>query len=140
MFGKKENETQNTNSNSSSGMNSINTLSQGTKIEGSIFADSDIRIDGNLIGNLECTGRVIVGPSGNIDGIINCANAVIEGSFKGTITVKDQLHVKETATINGEVKTGKLIVQPGAIFNVTCQMGGQTLSGFKSDKKEAIAS
>ena len=34
------------------------------------------------------------------------------------------LNIKESAKINGDVSTGKLVVQPGAIFNVTCNMGG----------------
>jgi cytoskeletal protein CcmA (bactofilin family) len=32
------------------------------------------------------------------------------------------LSVKESAEIVGDVVTGKLLVQPGAIFNVTCNM------------------
>lgn len=142
MFGKKDNDMAKQNgTTTSSGLNSINTLSKGTSVEGTITAESDIRIDGKLNGNLDCKGKVIVGPSGTLEGIINCANAVIEGTIKGTLNVKDQLHVKETANINGEIVTGKLIVQAGAIFNVKCQMGGQVLSGFKkSAKSEAIAS
>ena len=135
MFGKKDNDMAKQTSSVPTGLNSINTLSKGTSVEGTIIADSDIRIDGNLNGTLDCKGKVIVGPSGKLDGTITCVNAVIEGTIKGTLTVKDQLHVKETANINGEIVTGKLIVQAGAIFNVKCQMGGQVLSGFnKSDK------
>jgi cytoskeletal protein CcmA (bactofilin family) len=47
--------------------------------------------------------------------------------------------VKETATINGEIQTDKLIVQAGAVFNVKCQMGGQVISGFKSDTKKVAS-
>ena len=139
MFGKKDNDMAKNNGSAPIGINSINSLSKGTSIEGTIKAESDIRIDGTLSGNLDCKGKLIVGPTGVLDGIIVCVNAVIEGTVKGNLTVKQQLHVKETANINGEIVTDKLIVQAGAVFNVKCQMGGQTLAGFK-DKKEAIAS
>jgi len=137
MWGKKDNEMAKQTNSVSSGLNSINSLSKGTVVEGTISADSDIRIDGSIKGTVDCKGKLIVGPTGVLDGIINCANAVIEGSIKGKLTVTELLHVKETAKINGEIVTDKLIVQAGAIFNVTCQMSGQVLSGFNTaaDKK-----
>lgn len=141
MFGKKDNVMAKQNGVPSSGMSSINTLSKGTSVEGTIQADTDIRIDGTLNGILNCKGKVIVGPTGVLEGTITCANAVIEGTVKGQLTVNDQLHVRETAKINGEIVTGKLIVQAGAIFNVKCQMGGQVLADLNKKKKsESIAS
>jgi len=118
-----------------------NSLVQGTSVEGTIIAGSDIRIDGSLKGVLDCKGRVIIGPDGSIDGEVNCQNAVIEGKFIGKLQVKELLNVRETANIQGEVLTGKLLVQPGAIYNVSCSMGGQKIKGFaekKSEMKEPV--
>ncbi len=102
---------------------STNSLAQGTSIEGTLHADFDIRIDGTLRGNLTCRGKVIIGPSGSITGDVQCENAVIEGRFEGVLLVADVLQVKETAHIQGDVTTQKLVVQPGSIFNVKCKMG-----------------
>lgn len=102
---------------------SSNSLVQGTQIEGSLYAEKDIRIDGIMTGNLNCKGKVIIGPTGQITGDIQCENAVIEGRFEGSLYVSDVLHVKETAQIEGDVTTQKLIVQPGSVFNVKCKMG-----------------
>ena len=138
MWGKKENEMAKQNGSSTpSGLSSINSLSKGTNIEGTIFAESDIRVDGKVNGTLDCKGKLIVGPTGVVEGTITCVNAVIEGVIKGNLTVAELLHVKESATINGEIVTDKLIVQAGAVFNVKCQMGGQVLSGFKNKEKVA---
>lgn len=102
---------------------SVNTLVQGTRVEGNVTADSDIRIDGQLEGNLICQAKVIIGTTGMVVGDIQCINAIIEGSFKGNLRVNEMLHVKETARVSGDVKTDKLTVHSGAIFNVTCTMG-----------------
>ena len=140
MFGNKKEEktgnTMSTSSNSSAPSGAINSLVQGTKLEGKVNAGSDIRIDGELIGSLNCKGRVIIGKSGKIDGDIDCQNAIIEGVFNGNIKVAETLTVKETAKVEGDVSTNKLLVQPGAIFNVSCNMGGQKLKSFaeKVDK------
>lgn len=104
---------------------SSNSLIQGTNIEGTILADKDIRVDGTLRGNLTCKGKVIIGPTGFISGDVQCDNAVIEGRFEGILIVNDILQIKETAKVEGDVTTQKLVVQPGSIFNVKCKMGSQ---------------
>lgn len=112
----------------SQGANGINSLGQGTKIIGDLNAKGDIRIDGELEGNLKCLGKLILGPKGSIKGEIDCQSGVIEGTLNGVVKVSELLHVKESANITGEIQTQKLMVQSGAIFNVKCQMGGQKIA------------
>ncbi len=100
-----------------------NALTNGSKVIGTIIADSDIRIDGQVEGDLQCKGKVVIGKSGIIKGIVECQNAEIHGKINGKITVSDTLSLRLTSTIDGEVKTRTLIVEPGAIFNGTCAMG-----------------
>lgn len=103
--------------------NAFNNLVHGTTVEGTVRSESDIRIDGTIKGKLFCDAKVIIGPSGKVEGEIRCANAVIEGRFEGTIVVADLLNIRENAFLSGEVSTNKLIVQTGATFNVSCNMG-----------------
>ena len=147
MFGNSKKETSSNGSSrsssvsSSSSSGSINTIVNGCSVDGNVNTNNDIRIDGKLSGTLDCKGKVIIGPQGFVDGNITCANAVIEGKFEGALMVKELLNVKETAQINGEINTNKLIVQSGAVFNVGCKMGGQTIKEFspkKSEKKEGV--
>ena len=112
----------------------INMIVHGTSMEGSIKADNDIRIDGQLTGQLHCKGKLIIGPTGVIEGEVYCTNAVVEGSFKGKINVEEILSVRETAKIEGDIKTDKLTVQAGAVFNVNCVMGGQKIKPKSMDK------
>lgn len=107
--------------------NVSNSIVEGTFFKGEIEAGNDIRIDGTVEGKLVCSGRVIIGPQGKFDGFIQCQNAIVEGTFTGDIIIKELLTVKENAVINGDVKTEKLFVNAGAIFNVTCTMSGQKL-------------
>jgi len=96
---------------------------QGTIVEGTVRAESDIRVDGIIHGDLTCSAKVIIGPTGEIKGEVKCVNAMIDGKFEGKLYVEDLLTVRETAIVNGDIHTGKLIVQSGAVFNVTCDMG-----------------
>ncbi|MCB0636273.1 MAG: polymer-forming cytoskeletal protein [Lewinella sp.] len=128
MFGKEaptKKETGTKTTPASGGGHSLNSIVEGTTIEGTIKAESDIRIDGAINGKLFCSAKVIIGPTGSVEGEIRCDNAVIEGKFQGTLSVKELLNIRETATVDGDVTTGKLIVQPGGVINGTCNMGGK---------------
>jgi len=139
MFGSKNKEINNANKKGgiipSSSPHSLNTLVKGTTVEGTISCESDIRIDGTVKGSLDCKAKVIIGPHGLVDGDVICENAVIEGRFEGTLQVAELLNVRETAQVNGDIKTNKLIVQSGAIFNVACKMGVQSTSNGVSASK-----
>ncbi len=139
MFNNTKNDTKGkTNGLIASASSSSNSLVQGTNIEGTVQADKDIRIDGTLKGTLNCKGKVIIGPTGYITGEVQCENAVIEGRFEGVLLVNDILHVKETARVEGDVTTQKLVVQPGSIFNVKCKMGAQHASPRKVSLDEDV--
>ncbi|MFZ4474051.1 MAG: bactofilin family protein [Saprospiraceae bacterium] len=100
----------------------INALVKGTVIEGNVRCESDLRVDGTIKGKLVCQAKVIIGPTGLIEGEIRCQNAVIEGKFSGILHVSELLNVRETAEVDGEITTNKLLVQSGAKFNVSCKM------------------
>ena len=104
----------------------FNALTAGSKIVGNITADSDFRIDGLIEGDLNCTGKVVIGEAGKIKGTVSCANAEIMGLMEGKINCSQQLSLRASGKIVGDVKTKTLIVEPGAMFNGTCSMGNET--------------
>lgn len=118
-----------------------NIIGKNTSIVGDIKSEGDFRIDGNVDGNIETAGRVIIGKSGVVSGKVICNNADIEGKFSGEILVNSLLTLKSTSKISGDVIISKLSVEPGAEFNATCAMKGSVkeLNNDKS-KKEKSAS
>ena len=106
----------------------FNALTAGSKIVGNITADSDFRIDGLIEGELNCSGKVVIGEAGRVKGSIVCQNAEILGLLDGKITCSQQLSLRSSGKIKGEVRSKTLIVEPGALFNGTCSMGGNTVA------------
>jgi cytoskeletal protein CcmA (bactofilin family) len=102
---------------------SINIINEGTIIKGDIMANGDIRIDGELVGNIEAKGRLVIGPNGKVDGEINCNNIEVSGYIKGKVKVSEMLTMKASAKIYGDLVAGKLSVEPGSLFTGTCSMG-----------------
>ena len=100
----------------------FNALTAGSKIIGTIIADSDIRIDGLLEGEMQCSGKVVIGEKGRIKGNVVCQNAEILGNLEGKIEVRQTLALRATSDLRGEIKTTTLIVEPNAKFNGTRSM------------------
>jgi cytoskeletal protein CcmA (bactofilin family) len=125
---------------------SINLLGSGTTVKGEIKLIGDFRIDGTFIGTINCKGKVVVGPTGVIDGEIFCQNADFSGEIKATVKVNELLTLKESAKFSGDITTNKLAIEPGAKFSGTCIMDGTdtktTASQVKQDdlrSKEAVS-
>ena len=101
---------------------SINLLGAGTTVKGEIRLNGDFRIDGTFLGSINCKGKVVVGPSGIIEGEIICQNADFSGEVKATVKVTELLTLKESARFSGDITTNKLAIEPGAKFSGTCAM------------------
>jgi cytoskeletal protein CcmA (bactofilin family) len=102
----------------------LNNISTGTTIKGDIISSGDIRIDGIVEGSIVTKGKLVIGPSGSVNGEVTCQNADIAGTVKAKITVAELLSLKATAKLTGEISTNKLAIEPGANFSGTCSMGG----------------
>jgi len=114
----------------------INIISEGTSINGDISASGDIRIDGELVGNINAKGRLVIGPQGKVDGEVNCNNIEISGYIKGKITVSELLTMKASARIEGDIIAGKLSVEPGSLFTGSCSMGDLKTKNETTKPKE----
>jgi cytoskeletal protein CcmA (bactofilin family) len=112
----------------------LNLIGPGTKFTGDIVCDGDMRIDGNLKGNIIARGKLVVGQTGSIQGEINCKNFDVSGGVEGTIKVAELLSLKSTSKIHGEIFTNKLSIEPGAVFTGKCNMDGGP--GVKAEIKE----
>ena len=115
-----------------------NRIVEGTIITGDINSKADFRLDGILVGNYTSNGKLVIGPTGEVQGDITCKNLDIEGKFTGKLQIAELLSVKSKAIIKGEVQTNKLAIEPGAVFEATCAMKSQLIP-ITNDKSEKTA-
>jgi len=103
--------------------NSSNVIGKGTVLEGNIETFGNIRIEGKVIGNIKSKSKIALGNSSHVEGNISAQNADIEGEVKGKLEISEMLVLKSTSVVHGDIITGKLVVEPGAVFNGSCKMG-----------------
>lgn len=98
-------------------------IGAGTTIKGDIVSSGDVRIDGTLIGNIQCAAKVLIGQDGVVEGDIEGQQADILGKVSGKIQVTELLNLRGNAIIRGNLRAGKLQIEPSVTFNGQCHMG-----------------
>ena len=100
----------------------LNRLVEGTKIVGDLLSESNIRIDGEVLGNVTTTAKVVIGEIGYIKGDLSCQEADIEGKVEGKLLIEGLLILREQAKVYGDIHTSKLHIEEGAVFLGECKM------------------
>jgi cytoskeletal protein CcmA (bactofilin family) len=118
---------------------SINLIGAGTIIEGEMKSNGDVRVDGSIFGTITSKAKVVLGATGVVEGDITCQNADISGLVKGKAIIADLLFLKSTAKIVGDIVTSKLVVESGATFTGSCNMG-PVIKDMKQGDKAPVKS
>ncbi len=97
-------------------------ISPGTTLTGDVTSDNDLRIDGQIIGNVTSAAKIIIGATGYVEGHVTGQHADITGRVLGNLTIADLLQLRGSSDIKGNISAGKLQIDPLATFNGQCQM------------------
>ena len=98
-------------------------ISNGVKIEGKITSSGNIRVDGEILGDIISQSNVSVGESGQVNGQINASVITIGGKVSGTVKAKEKLILDSKGNLKGDIFTKILIVEAGAKFDGKSKMG-----------------
>jgi cytoskeletal protein CcmA (bactofilin family) len=121
MFNQKTKTTENSHSSSTS------IISVDTIIRGDLESNGDMRIDGKLIGNIDCKAKLLIGPQGVVEGNITGNNADVHGKVNGNIKLNGQLNLIGKSVITGDIHVGKLQIESTVCFNGKCHMGANVV-------------
>jgi len=100
-------------------------ISNGVKIEGKVSSSGNIRVDGEIQGDITSQSSVTVGENGKVNGQINAENITVGGLVTGIVKAKEKLILESKANLNGDLFTKILVVESGAKFDGKSKMGIQ---------------
>jgi len=101
-------------------VNSI--IGEGTTLRGDFDLNGLLRIDGKFFGRVKTNGKVLVGKSGFTESTIIAGTVVIGGRVKGDIIATEKITLLSTGELNGNIKTPRLIIEEGVVFDGTCEI------------------
>ena len=134
MFNKDNTPVNNISSNSSSKLDTL--LGKNTNINGDIKFSGVLVLDGNVTGSLigsNKDGVLTINESGRVEGKIEVANIIINGTVKGDIIASGKIEVASKASIEGNVYYQNIEMETGSKIN------GQLIYQ-ESDKVKKISS
>lgn len=101
----------------------INMIGEGTVLDGTITSSGDVHVRGRIVGTVRAEGKVVVAQEGEVEGEVASSNADIAGRIDGDVRVENRLILKSTARIEGNIYTDRLVIEEGAVYNGSCEMG-----------------
>jgi cytoskeletal protein CcmA (bactofilin family) len=110
-------------------------ISEGCLIEGTISGEGSVRIDGQVMGDLNVRQHVIVGSKGVVTGNVTTAEMTLFGTVKGNVS-SSVLEIRAGGNINGDITTSQMSIELGGIHNGSVSMK-ETRKAIMENKKEA---
>ena len=100
---------------------SINTLvGNGSFIQGNLKVNGFIRIDGDIDGDLETDGAVIISERARIRGNLTAKSAVIGGIVLGDVKAKEGVKLLSSSAVIGNIITRKVQMEDKVVFHGHC--------------------
>jgi len=110
-------------------------ISKGVKIDGKLSCNGNIRIEGEIQGDISSQKNVVVGERGNVNGQIKADSITIGGKVSGTVNANNKLQLDPTGNLKGDIFTKILVIEAGARFEGNSKMG---TSGDTWKSKEPV--
>ena len=99
-------------------------ISRGVKIEGKITSSGNIRIDGEIQGDIFCESNITIGEGAIVTGQVNANVITVGGKVSGIVRAKDNLVLDSKSNLKGDIFTKDLVIDEGAKFDGKCKTGG----------------
>jgi cytoskeletal protein CcmA (bactofilin family) len=90
---------------------------------GVVTVRGSLRVDGEMEGNIHEAQTVVVGRNGRVKGDVCAEHVVVGGVIEGEVVASRQLEIISGGRVNGDIRTGKLLIEEGAVFEGHCAMG-----------------
>jgi cytoskeletal protein CcmA (bactofilin family) len=96
---------------------------QSIVIKGDISGSEDLTIAGRVEGSITLDGRVLTLAQGShVVGEVSAGTVVVAGTIEGTIEAGQRLDIKNTAVVDGQLNTARLLVADGSQITATIEM------------------
>lgn len=100
-------------------------LGKGTEFKGVLSFEGTIRVDGKVEGEVVSKDTLIAGDGALLQGEISIGTLICSGRVVGNIKASQKVHMLAPAKIEGNIKTPKLIIEEGVVFDGKSEMASE---------------
>jgi cytoskeletal protein CcmA (bactofilin family) len=112
-------------------------ITEGVQLKGKVRGPHHIILYGEIEGNIELKGTLLVGATGRIKGKIDVHNVIIEGDVEGTVTTTEKVEIRDGGRYRGDIIAKSILVSEMAMLkgNVKIKTEGKEPSVQKFTEK-----
>ncbi len=100
------------------------TIGPSITIKGDVTGDEDLVIEGRIEGTVTLKKHnVVVGPEGNVRASVHGRSVTVEGEVSGDLHGQEQVVLRKTAKVEGNIKAPRVTLEDGARFRGGIDMG-----------------
>jgi cytoskeletal protein CcmA (bactofilin family) len=99
--------------------------------DGNFRSQRDLRVEGELKGNVICEGTLFVSEGATINATVEAEHVTVAGELTGEIRCRGRLQILPSGKVRASVSTGSLVIQEGALYEGQLEMAGIELSSLR---------
>ena len=89
---------------------------------GNIKIKKTFMIRGKVNGNIDSEGDLVIDTDAIVNANITAERVLIRGQVKGNVIGNKLIFVTASGTLDGDITTGKVVLEPGCTFTGKCTM------------------
>ena len=107
-------------------------------IKGEIKGAEDVTVDGQVEGKIDLPEHTLtIGPDATVVADINAKVVIVLGSVTGTVVAREKADIRKTASVEGSLTCGRLLVEEGATITGKVETGTKTASAGRAKVEQA---
>ncbi len=107
------------------GAREIATIGPSISIQGDLAGEEDLMIQGNVEGTITLKQNLLtIGKDGKVNATINARVLMVEGHVEGDLKGEEQVVLKKSADVRGNISAPRVTVEDGARFKGSIDMEG----------------
>jgi cytoskeletal protein CcmA (bactofilin family) len=102
------------------------TIGPSIRIRGDLAGDEDLVVQGQVEGTISLQQNLVtVGKDGKVNATVNARVIIIEGQVDGDLNAEEQVTLKKSAGVRGNIVSPRVSLEDGARFKGSIDMEGQ---------------
>lgn len=103
--------------------NSTDTLiGEKSVVEGNIISKASLRVEGKIVGDINCEGDVVIGKNAEARSNITARNVINAGTIIGTVKTRSMLTITSSGKLHGDIHVKAFTMAEGGVFIGACTM------------------
>ncbi len=99
------------------------TIGNSIKVTGDISGKEDLIIDGSVEGTIDFhENNVLIGEKGQVNANVIAKNIQVEGEIKGELRASEQVTIKPSGRVLGDIRAPRVILNDGCQFKGSVDM------------------